>query len=402
MPIKFGMVTLLTLAAFCVTANAMQVGPWDLDELSRVPKWEETDKAAKEGMTGILYSSIPYDGNPVQAFAYYSAPEGTAPEGGWPAVVCIHGGGGTAFDDWVKRWNEHGYAAISMDLEGHFPVSQTKGSRRPRLSTDNPGPSRVGVFGDHAKPIEQQWYYHAVAQVVIVHSLIRSFPEVNAEKIGVTGISWGGTLTSTVMGVDNRFKFAVPVYGCGFLPDSDGHQGEAIKPGRQTDVVMTNFDGSAYFKNVTIPTLWVNGTNDNHFTMPITQQSSQAVQGPSTLRYQLEMSHGHGSGWSPEEIYTFADSVVNEGTPLVQFDKPKVDGDQASVTCTASTKITSAELLYTMDSTSVWPERKWRKMPATILGTTINASVPENAVAFFFSATDERKMTTTSEFVMSP
>ena len=382
--IKQKMAALLMLAAFCVNAHAAQMGPWDLDELFKVPKWEKTEKAAKEGMTGILYSSIPYNGNPVQVFAYYSAPKGTAPAGGWPAAVCIHGGGGTAFDAWVKLWNEHGYAAISMDLDGHFPISQTKGDRRSRLSTDNPGPSRVGVFGDYAKPIEQQWYYHAVAQVVIAHSLIRSFPEVNAEKIGVTGISWGGTLTSTTMGVDNRFKFAVPVYGCGFLPDSDGHQGEAIKPGQQTDVVNANFDGSAYFKNVTIPTLWVNGTNDNHFTMPITQQSSQTVQGPATLRYQFEMGHGHGSGWRPEEVYTFADSVVNEGKPLVQFDKPKIDGDQASVTYTASTKIANAELLYTADSTSAWPKRKWRKTPATISGQRLRQPFRKMLLPSFF------------------
>lgn len=397
----------LMLAAFCLNdqaaqaAQATQIGPWNLDELFEVPKWKTTDKAAKEGMTGILYSSIAYDGNPVQVFAYYSKPQGTAPPEGWPAVVCIHGGGGTAFDAWVKLWNEHGYAAISIDLEGHLPISKTKESNRPRLPTDNPGPSRVGVFGDYAKPIKQQWYYHAVAQAVIAHSLIRSFPEVNKQKIGVTGISWGGTLTSTTIGVDNRFKFAVPVYGCGFLPDSDGHQGESIKPGQQTNVVNTNFDGSAYFKNVTIPTLWVNGTNDKHFTMPITQQSSRAVRGPSILRYQFEMSHGHRAGWRPEEIYAFADSVVNEGKPLVQFEKPTVDGDRASVNCTASTKITSAQLVYTEDSKSAWPKRKWRKTPATISLTTINAAVPEDAVAFYFSATDERNLMTTSELVIS-
>lgn len=49
MPIKFSVTTLLTLAAFCVNAHAAQVGPWDLDELSKVPTWEKTDKAAKEG-----------------------------------------------------------------------------------------------------------------------------------------------------------------------------------------------------------------------------------------------------------------------------------------------------------------------------------------------------------------
>jgi hypothetical protein len=100
-----------------------------------------------------------------------------------------------------------------MDLEGHYPIKEVGDGAGPRRSTENPGPSRVGVFGDFEKPIEQQWYYHAVAQVVLAHSLIRSFPEVNVDKIGITGISWGGTLTSTVMGVDNRFKFVIPVHG---------------------------------------------------------------------------------------------------------------------------------------------------------------------------------------------
>ena len=400
MPKPFSLIILVAILSFGVNVQAEPVGPWDLGKLFEVPEWDETDRAAKPGMTAILYSSIPYQDSPVQVFAYYSAPEGTVPAKGWPAVVCIHGGGGTAFDEWVKRWNDHGYAAISMDLEGHLPLSETKSNRRPRLATDHPGPSRVGVFGDFAKPIEQQWYYHAVAQVVIAHSLIRSFPEVNAGKIGVTGISWGGTLTSTVMGVDNRFKFAVPIYGCGFLPDSDGHQGEAIKPGQQTEVVNAKFDGQAYFQNVAIPTLWVNGTNDNHFTMPITQQSSRAVSGPSILRYHLEMSHGHGSGWRPEEIYAFADSVVSGGQPLVRFDRPNLDGDQASVTYAATTELSDAELLYTADSTSAWPKRKWRKALATINGETLKATLPKDAVAFFFSATDERKLMTTSEFIL--
>jgi len=110
--------------------------------------------------------------------------------------------------------------------------------------------------------------------------------------------------------MDHRFKCAIPVYGCGFLPNSDGHQGQTIKPGLHTEVVSQYYDGSTYFKDVTIPTPWINGTNDKHFTMPSAQASSQAEKGPATLRYQLEMPHGHQSGWRPEEIYAFADSVV--------------------------------------------------------------------------------------------
>lgn len=390
---------LLSLILFSANIFGTTIGPWDLDKLFQVPQWEQSDVAQQSGMTGILYSSIPYKGNSVEVFAYYNAPEGVVPEGGWPAVVCVHGGGGTAFNDWVKRWNDHGYAAISMDLEGHYPIRETEGRSGPRLPTANPGPSRVGIFHDFEEPIKEQWYYHAVAQAVLAHSLIRSFPEVNPDKIGITGISWGGTLTSTIMGVDNRFKFAIPVYGCGFLPDSDGNQGEAIKPGKHTEVVNQYYDGSAYFANVTIPTLWVNGTNDMHFPMPSTQKSSQAVRGPATLRFELEMRHGHGPGWAPEEIYAFADSIVNGGNLLIQFGEPKLKGNQASVAITSALPVQTAELLYTKDSTA-WPSRRWKAIPASVTDSAIIGTVPEDTTALFFTATDDWGMMTSSEFIL--
>ena len=40
------------------------------------------------------------------------------------------------------------------------------------------------------------------------------------ERVGLTGISWGGYLTSLAMSLDDRLKLAVPVYGCGFLGDN--------------------------------------------------------------------------------------------------------------------------------------------------------------------------------------
>ncbi len=52
--------------------------------------------------------------------------------------------------------------------------------------------------------------YHAIAAVVLGHSLLRSLPEVNPGQIGITGISRGGVLTCAAAGVDNRFAFAVP------------------------------------------------------------------------------------------------------------------------------------------------------------------------------------------------
>ncbi|MCM8534307.1 MAG: prolyl oligopeptidase family serine peptidase [Lentisphaeraceae bacterium] len=374
------------------------VGPWNLKELYKAPNWEKTDLAPKAGVTGILYDSINYKGKRVQTFAYYSAPKGTAPEGGWPAVICVHGGGGTAFDAWVKIWNSHGYAAISMDLEGHLPLKKNKGEvKSGRLSTPNPGPARDGVFHDFEKPVTNQWYYHAVTQIILAHSLVRSFPEVNPDKTGIIGVSWGGNLTSTTMGVDNRYKFAIPAYGCGFLIGSSGHQGRVIKKGKHWDTVAKYYDGSAYFKNVKIPTLWVNGTNDYHFALPATQKSSQAVNSPATLRYQVKMKHGHGPVWFTKECYAFADSVIKNKKTFLKVSKPKLNNSSLSVSTTGTAH--KATLVYTLDKNPVWPDKTWQESPAKINGKNITSTVSSDAVAAFFNITDENGMMISSEFV---
>src|SRR5262249_55644912 len=60
-------------------------------------------------------------------------------------------------------------------------------------------------------------------------SLLGRLPEVDPDRIGVTGISWGGYLTGLVAGLDDRLKAAVPVYGCRAVP-RDGDRNPLLKP----------------------------------------------------------------------------------------------------------------------------------------------------------------------------
>ena len=46
---------------------------------------------------------------------------------------------------------------------------------------------------------------------------------------------------------------------------ASGHQGRIIKPGLHTEMVNRYYDGSVYFKNVTIPTLSFNATDERGF-----------------------------------------------------------------------------------------------------------------------------------------
>ncbi|MBU2950952.1 T9SS type A sorting domain-containing protein [Tamlana agarivorans] len=370
------------------------VGPWDLDELYKVPNWEVTTLAQKAGVTSLLFSSIDYKGNPVQVFAYYSAPStGTMPAGGWPAMVHAHGGGGTAYSQWVSYFNDQGYAAISLDLEGHIPTEDANGNY---LSSPNPGPSRSGVFNDYGNPIEEQWYYHAISQVILGHTLIASFPEVNANKIGLSGASWGGTITSTAMGVDNRWSWAAPVYGAGYLDDSDGAQGNNIS-GAKADFVNQYYDASVYFDRVNFPVLFINGTNDYNFAMPVTQNSAKHVNG--NILFSLRFGHSNLAPLRLDELYTFANQVTYGADALPTFGDPSFDSaDVASVSVASEAGLSSAELLYTLND-GKWYDRLWEAIPATINGNTITANLPANTEAFYFAATDSRGLMTTSKYV---
>ena len=103
---------------------------WKASELFRTPEFESVDQkypdSREDGVQAITYSGLPLNGKPTKVFAYLGYPEGPVPQGGFPAVVLVHGGGGTAFAKYVRIWNRRGYAAIAMDLYGTRPVADKK------------------------------------------------------------------------------------------------------------------------------------------------------------------------------------------------------------------------------------------------------------------------------------
>lgn len=66
----------------------------------------------------VYYDALPYEGKPTRVFAWIGIPEGASPSNQVPGVVLVHGGGGTAYKEWVEKWNACGYAAISIAVEG--------------------------------------------------------------------------------------------------------------------------------------------------------------------------------------------------------------------------------------------------------------------------------------------
>ncbi len=391
-----------TCAADVVPAPRRVSLPWDMGRLARPPKTYPAPGLAAPGVRALFYEGEPYRGRPTRVFAWYGAPRIASPDRKVPAVVLIHGGGGTAFAEWARIWISRGYAAVAMDVEGHAPVKRQKGKGRPGHRWS--GPSRAGVFSDIGKPTKDQWMYHAVADVILAHSLLRSYPEVDANRIGVTGISWGGIITCNVIGVDKRFRFAVPVYGCGFLFEAENNYQaayEAMTPEHEA-LCRSLWDGSSHLPRATLPILWVNGTNDGHFPLSIMRRSYRAAPGTHGLCIRVRMAHSHPPGWRPGEIYAFADSIVKKGAPLVSVTGARRRGTSAVITfaCKPTTLVKKAVLNYTTQR-GPWYKRRWTTVPARVdkRNQSAEAKVPRGATAYFFNVIDQRGLIVSSDLI---
>jgi dienelactone hydrolase len=369
--------------------------PWDLAVLSRPPKFEWAERTGP--VRSLYYEGLPYKGKATRVFAYYASPatvDGVAVRGrDFPGVVLVHGGGGTAFPEWARRWAIRGYAAIAMDLAGCGPD-------RKRLADGGPDQTDEVKFGAIDQPPEDQWTYHAVADVICAHSLLRSFKEVEADHTAVTGISWGGYLTCIVAGLDDRFKAAVPVYGCGFLHENSAWlpQFEKMTP-QQRDKWVQLWDPSKYIGSATMPVFFVNGTNDFAYPLDSYAKTYALVQSRHNFRITVNMPHSHRDGWTPIEIGIFIDRYLRDEPSLPRVRTPENLGDRVCAHVRSRTNLVSAALHYTIDSGPI-NQRQWQTVPCRIDSSYLVARTPPpETTVWFFTVTEERGAVVSSELV---
>ena len=333
----------------------------------------------------LFYENEPYRGRPTRVFAYYALPLRHA--GKSPAMVLVHGGGGKAFPEWTTIWAQRGYAALAMDLSGRGPGPE-------RHAFAGPDQGDQDKFYGLAEGEREAWPYHAIAAIMRAITFLQAQPEVDPNRIGITGISWGGYLTSLIAGLDERLKVAIPVYGCGFL-----HENSVWKPllDKMTPDLrakwVRNFDPSSYLAQAGMPMLWINGTNDFAYPLDSYQKSYRLPRGPRALRITVNMPHGHPQGWEPPEICVFADQYLRHGTPLPELGEPERHGNSVLVKLHSATPLLNATLHYSA-SAIAWYSRRWADAPAKIGPDAIEATLPaDRPLTFFLTVTDNRGAT---------
>ena len=383
---------------------------WNTEELYRTPQsWPCEAFAAKSNQLSVVTESgtvtaryvwlegLAYKGKPTKFLACYAIPK-AADSRSVPAMVCVHGGNGTAYREWVELWAKRGYAAIAMDTCGSIPV-RVPGTKFDWISSGIGGPRGWGGFANVNDDIKDQWPYHAVSTVVRSHSFLRAQSGVDSERIGITGLSWGGFLTCLSAAVDKRFKLAVPVYTCAFY-DTIGSAEERrktlgdVKWRRWLDL----WDPKHYIPEIDMPIMWLSGTNDRSFPYGSLRKTFDLVKTPLDIVIRPRMPHGHTAGWSPKEILAYADSFFRNGLKLPKVSAPVAAGNTAVARFESGEGFmvpVTAELHYTT-ADGKWENRLWRCRPVKIEGSSAIADMPSGVTAHFINLVFENGLKVSS------
>jgi len=352
---------------------------WPMDVLCRTPRMFPANEYATNGVKVAFLEGLPYRGKATRIFCYYGVPKHAAGEK-VPGIVLVHGGLGSAFYRWVRFWNSRGYAAISMDTCGCVSGNVIGNEQRGHFRHVDAGPRGWGGFDQLDEPVCDQWMYHAVADAIIAHSFLMSLDGVDPERIGVTGVSWGGVISSVLAGVDSRFAFAAPVYGCGaFIEDAPMWRSarQAMGP-EKTYRWKKLWDPIHFLAQAKIPVHWLAGTNDSAFSLPSLMTSFAAAPQGSTLAVKVRLPHNH-SAISEEavELTTWADFHLR-GIPLPQPVR--------------------AELNFTRSDAAAWIDRSWETVPARLVNGHPQAEIPNDAKAHYFNTCAENGFANSSGF----
>lgn len=246
-------------------------------EVDILREWDEGDiHLQMVDFTGEIF-----EGEKVRIFAYIGTPKTAT--GKIPGVLHVHGGGQTAVLDWPRFWAKRGYACVSFDFCGNTNLPEL-GARYKRDHYTRWGkvPADMlkvsGGLSMKPTPRHNPWYHWTLAARRSL-TLLESQPQVDPERLGVFGISVGGTLTWGIAAVDARVKAAAPIYGCGweyypYPPDPQAPVDNDLKLWR------TFIAPEALASRVKCPLLLLSATNDGHGRMDLAFQTLDRLASP--------------------------------------------------------------------------------------------------------------------------
>ena len=349
---------------------------WD-PEFEYAPQYDYgRNFGTNDNIKAIFFKSV-CEGKKTKVFGYLGIP--ACVEKKVPAVVLVHGGGGTAFDDWVKMWTDRGYAALALDTEGNVPVPENKMDCQEHPASGFFGKPNAR-FQDTCDDINDTWMHYASSSVIAAANLLKSLDCVDENKVGICGISWGGVITMLTT-CRYEFAFSVPIYLAMHVKES----GVSVAVNYNTE--CADIWEASPIKNVKSPMLFIGDIYDVCTSVSALSQCAEDTAGSAFLSFQAGFGHGHLVGAQRTESLRFADYIVKGGKePAVFTGRPEKSGKVRFDP--KGNKIVEATVRW-CDKTRSVDKEDWHEAKAVISDGYISADIPSGCKLFFFSVKDE-------------
>lgn len=332
--------------------------------------------------------------------------------GKYPGLLVLHGGGGVAAENMAIAWASRSYIAMAIDVPG---------VANPVLAINSRGVAQLpyGINRFSADPdAATSTFFDAILAGAQAIKLLKSQPDVIPDRLGVTGISWGGFTTTAVAGVvGNQLKAAFSVYGCGYIDRTGMNNALEKLPPAERETWLKYIDAGRRARNIKAAYFIDAPTNDGHF-WPLAVSATLA-EIPGEKNQLITPNEGHkatvpggtvnsdGTTWLKMEIAYFDYYLKGNGFPLpvvtaVGQPEKQADGKQIRVhfEIKAPVPLTSIKVFYNSENEQEWPKRKWVEViPKEDGKLKYTADLPLDGPAdlyWFAMVSDERPVSVSS------
>ena len=336
---------------------------------ARVLKTSEKDGIVIEE---IMYHSEMDGEKSVDIFAFFGYPKGAQ---GLPAFVWNQASMAQASTHFVEAGARRGYAVLCIDYP--FQGYRSSGGYTLRGLEVGDDPARAPLA-------------HAAIALLKGVTYLESRPEVDKDRIGMAGSSWGGFMTTLMVGLDARLKVGSCFFGTGNL-----QLGCSWFEGACTDPVIaerwrTTIDPAWRLAKTKTPISWCTGTLDNYYWMPALMKTYEMAGGKKHLGLIANWDHGlppimddEVLGWL--DVHLQGHPAFPELTPITVSRQ----GGEVLATWTffapPERQPASADLMLSYGEAGNWRCRNWITLPAQIEGSTCTARLPTSSLPIFIS-----------------
>lgn len=362
-------VVVAATAVLPLAANAELFTPWPAPPGIKVLK---TEVIGGVEISEILMDSV--EGGeeglekPCRVFAWLARPAADG-QRKRPGILLCHGATNSALREKALGWAQRGYVAISPEFAGY--VNRQNARSEAAFLQREPGE----IFRVTPDP-RASLLYDSIQTGLAAFELLRSQPDVDRNRLGISGVSWGGVMALMLAGIlEDQVGAVASLYGTAdFLRSRPGLGAELVHriPDKaQREEWLEAFEPARRLANLSAPVLLQAATNDEFFAPSAVDSTLQKIPSPKFLCYGPNRSHWLAvpggtiswdePSWTGLEVVFFARALGGD-RPIF----PVVTGDAAGKSFSVTPLPPGAEgFIYIGSASENRVTREWKRLAAS-------------------------------------